>query len=114
MKALPNLIVLLVLLLSMPILVYYMYTKTYISEIIEKDPATKNPSTNAAIQIKNDEITRLKKENTELKARKSNPLAQPPRPFGRGEYFTYPNSKGALSQPPRRVGRSYYYDYSYR
>lgn len=106
MKALPNLIVLLVLLLSMPVLLYYMYTKTYISKIIETDAGTKNPSTDAAIQIKNAEIARLKKEcaELELKGRESNPLAQPPRPFGRGGYFTNPNAQGALSQPPRRVG----------
>lgn len=104
MKALPNLIFLLLLLLSMPTFIYYMYTKTYASNQMNEAAPTKPSSVNE-IQIKNAEITRLKKENAELKARELRPLAQPPRPFGQGGQSTNPNSKSLLSQPPRPVGQ---------
>ncbi len=87
MKALPNLIVLLVLLLSMPVLLYYMVTKTYADKGIDQTVSSATSVENA-IQIKDTEIARLKrenaalkKENTELKSRQSNPLSQPPRRF---------------------------------
>jgi cell division protein FtsB len=83
MKSLPNLIVLLVLLLSMPVLLYYMVVKTYSDNGTEKPTSFEN-----AIQIKDSEIARLKKENlalkkenAELKTRQSSPLSQPPRRF---------------------------------
>ena len=114
MKALPHLIVLLVLLFSMPILVYYMYTKTYISSIMESGSAAKNPPADNSTKLGNAEIARPKKERAEPNAGKSNPLAKPPRPFGRGYHEPNPNSQSPLSQPPRRVGRAYHYNYSYR
>lgn len=103
MKALPNLIFLLLLLLSMPAFIYYMYTKTYASNQMN-EAALAKPSSSNDIQIKNAEIARLKKENAELKARELRPLAQPPRPFGQGGQSTNPSSQSPLSQPPRRVG----------
>jgi hypothetical protein len=87
MKALPNLIALLILLLSMPVLLYYMVTKTYADKGDEQAIYPTPPIENA-IQIKDAEIARLKRENTtlrkenaELKARQSSPLSQPPRRF---------------------------------
>ena len=104
MKALPNLIFLLLLLLSMPAFIYYMYTKTYASNQMNEAALAKQSSSND-IQIKNAEIARLKKENAELKTRELRPLAQPPRPFGQGAQAANPNSQSPLSQPPRRIGR---------
>jgi len=108
MKALLNSIVLLVLLISMPALIYYMYIKTYTKK------AHTYVSINNTIQIKNAEIARLKKENAELKAREVRPLAQPPRRFGQGAQSANPTSESPLSQPPRRIGSDYSYPNSYR
>jgi hypothetical protein len=104
MKALPNLIFLLLLLLSMPAFIYYMYTKTYASNQMN-EAALAKPSSSNDIQIKNAEIARLKKENAELKTRKLSPLAQPPRPLGQSAAPANPNSQSPLSQPPRRIGQ---------
>lgn len=104
MKALTNLIFLILMLLCVPVFLYFMYTKTYASGQMDLTAPTK-PSSSNEIQIKNAEIARLRKENTELKARELRPLAQPPRRFGQGAQSTNPNSQGLLSQPPRRVGQ---------
>jgi hypothetical protein len=104
MKALPSLIFLLLLLLSIPAFIYYMYTKTYTSNQVS-EAALAKPSSSNVIQIKNAEIARLKKENAELKARELRPLAQPPRRFGQSAPPANPNSQSPLSQPPRRIGQ---------
>jgi hypothetical protein len=104
MKALPSLIFLLLLLLSIPAFIYYMYTKTYASNQVS-EAALAKPSSSNVIQIKNAEIARLKKENAELKARELRPLAQPPRRFGQSAAPANPNSQSPLSQPPRRIGQ---------
>jgi hypothetical protein len=104
MKALPNLIFLLLLLLSMPAFIYYMYTKTYASNQMN-EAALAKPSSSNDIQIKNAEIARLRKENAELKTRELRPLAQPPRPLGQSAAPANPNSQSLLSQPPRRLGQ---------
>ena len=106
MKALPHLIFLMLMLLGIPVAFYFIYVKTYDSRDVKvKVSAPTNPQPNNEIQIKNAEIERLRKENTELKARELRPLAQPPRRFGQGAQSTKPNSQGLLSQPPRRVGQ---------
>ena len=69
------------------------------------EAALVKPSSSNDIQIKNAEIARLRKENTELKARKLSPLAQPPRPLGQSAAPANPNSESLLSQPPRRLGQ---------
>lgn len=116
MKTLTNLIFLILILLCVPVFLYFMYTKTYASGQMDLNAPTKLSSSND-IQIKNAEIARLRKENTELKARELRPLAQPPRRFGQGGQPTNPNSQSPLSQPPRRVGqgsssRDSYQEYS--
>ena len=104
MKAPPNLAFLLLLLLGMPVCLYYMYTKTFSSNELQ---SAIRPSSgeSADVQINNLEIARLKKENAELKARDMRPLAQPPRPLGQSAAPANPNSQSLLSQPPRRLGQ---------
>ncbi|MCX6846013.1 MAG: hypothetical protein NTU84_05540 [Verrucomicrobia bacterium] len=105
MKALTNLIFLILMLIGIPVFLYYMYTKTYASKKVETS-AMHAPSVKNDIRIKNLEIARLKKENAELKTRELRPLAQPPRPLGQGIQSANPNSQSLLSQPPRRIGRN--------
>jgi hypothetical protein len=94
MKSLPNLIVLLVLLLSTPVLLYYMVVKTYSDKSTEHAPSAP-PAFENTILVKDAEISRLKKENSLLKSenselrrqnsqlrdRQTSPLSQPPRRF---------------------------------
>ena len=108
MKALTNLIFLILMLLCIPTFLYYMYQKTYASPHLEKIPSV--PEYRKELQEKINENKRLQKEIDELKKHKERPLAQPPRPFGKG--YTNPqnsnsgnSSKSLLSQPPRRVGQ---------
>lgn len=103
MKALTNLIFLILMLLCIPTFLYYMYTQTYASKNVETSGMYSPPVKND-MRVKNAEIARLKKENAELKARELRPLAQPPRPFGQGGQSTNPSSQSPLSQPPRPVG----------
>lgn len=103
MKALTNLIFILLLTLSAPVFLFIMYSKTYASNSVETS-AKKPSSVIYDVQIKNAEIARLKKENAELKARIQSPLSRPPRPFGQGTPNTDSNSQSPLSRPPRRAG----------
>jgi hypothetical protein len=105
MKALPNLAFLLLLLLGMPVCLYYMYTKTFSSNELNQSAIRPSSGESADVQINNLEIARLKKENAELKTRKLSPLAQPPRPLGQSAPPANPNSQSLLSQPPRRLGQ---------
>jgi hypothetical protein len=106
MKALTNLIFIVLLTLSAPVFLFIMYSKTYASKGAETS-AKKPSSVIYEVQIKNAEIARLKKENAELKARIQSPLSRPPRPFGQGAQYTDSNSQSPLSRPPRRVGADY-------
>jgi len=101
MKALPSLVFLLLLLLSMPVCLYYMYIKTFATK--DLDQSAVRPSSNESANIL--ETTRLKKENAELNSRELSPLAQPPRPLGQSAPSANLNSRSLLSQPPRRLGQ---------
>lgn len=106
MKALPSLVFLLLLLLSMPVCLYYMYTKTFATKDLNESVVRPSSNESADIKINSLETTRLKKENAELNGRKLSPLAQPPRPLGQSAASANPNSRSLLSQPPRRLGQS--------
>ena len=106
MKTLINLIFLLLILLCVPVFLYFVYNKT--NAWIGPDKfGSSSSSIQKEIQIKNLQIARLKKENAELKAREQSPLARPPRPFGQGAQYTNSNSQSRLSRPPRSVGKDY-------
>lgn len=106
MKNLINLFFVLLMLLCVPVFLYFIHSKTNVSNDTDK---TKNSASllQNEIQIKNLQIARLKKENADLKARAQSPLSRPPRPFGQGAQYTDSNSQSPLSRPPRRVGTDY-------
>lgn len=106
MKTLINLIFLLLILLCVPVFLYFVYKKTDAWNGPDKFGPSSSSIQNE-IQIKNLQIARLKKENAELKAREQSPLARPPRPFGQGTQYTNSNSQSRLSRPPRSVRKDY-------
>ena len=106
MKTLPHLLFLLLMLLGIPVFMYFLFIKSSGSSYFNKANTDTVPTRSVSeIQIKNLEIAKLKKQNEALKQKRQSPLAQPPRPFGQAYPSSNPNSKSPLAQPPRPVGK---------
>lgn len=105
MKAIFNLIFLLLMLLCISFFLYLMHAKTDALNNLKKT-ANSSISFKDDSRIRNLELARPKKENAEPKTHEQSALAQPPRRFGQGQQVANPNSQSLLSQPPRRLGQN--------